>query len=265
MDSLRSLASPNAHVVRNSKVLTIPSPQVVAGDIVEVKTGDTIPADMRLIETVNFETDEALLTGESLPVAKDAGASWAEEEKGGGFDARDVGVGGKVSPSCGSVCCSSRELTLGPPIDRITMAYSSSTVTKGRARGIVVATGMHTAIGAIAESLRGGDSKVRKVRRNDDGHAPWHRYPAAWGLTTLDIIGQFLGVTVGTPLQRTLSWLAIGLFLIGCLFALFVFAANDFRTPNEVILYAIATALSMIPASLVVSLARNFPIPRSTR
>lgn len=133
------------------------------------------------------------------------------------------------------------------------MAYSSSTVTKGRARGIVIATGMQTAIGAIAESLRGGDSKVRKVRRNDDGHAPWHRYPAAWGLTTLDIIGQFLGVTTGTPLQRTLSWLAIGLFLIGCVFALFVFAANDFRSPNEVILYAIATALSMIPASLVVS------------
>lgn len=96
MDSLRSLASPNAHVYRNSKVHTIPSPQVVVGDIVEVKTGDTIPADMRLIETVNFETDEALLTGESLPVAKDAGASWAEEEKNGGFDARDVGVGGKA-------------------------------------------------------------------------------------------------------------------------------------------------------------------------
>jgi Na+-exporting ATPase len=96
MDSLRSLASPNAHVVRNSKVHTIPSPQVVVGDIVEVKTGDTIPADMRLIETVNFETDEALLTGESLPVAKDAGASWAEEEKNGGFVARDVGVGGKA-------------------------------------------------------------------------------------------------------------------------------------------------------------------------
>ncbi|GAA5980884.1 hypothetical protein JCM10908_003901 [Rhodotorula pacifica] len=231
MDSLRSLASPNAHVIRNSKIQTIPSPQVVVGDIVEIKTGDTVPADMRLIETVNFETDEALLTGESLPVAKDSDASWAEEAKAGGFDPRDIGVG-----------------------DRITMAYSSSTVTKGRARGIVIATGMHTAIGAIAESLRGGDSKVRKVRRNDDGHAPWHRYPAAWGLTTLDVIGQFLGVTVGTPLQRTLSWLAIGLFLIGCVFALFVFAANDFRSPNEVILYAISTALSMIPASLVVVL-----------
>ncbi|GAA5902891.1 hypothetical protein JCM5296_006324 [Sporobolomyces johnsonii] len=231
MDSLRSLASPNAHVVRGSKITTIPSPQVVVGDIVEVKTGDTVPADLRLFEAVNFETDEALLTGESLPVAKDVNASWQEEAKAGGFDPRDIGVG-----------------------DRITMAYTSSTVTKGRAKGIVVAIGMSTEIGAIAESLRGGDSKVRKVRRNDDGHAPWHRYPQAWALTTLDIIGQFLGVNVGTPLQRTLSWLAIGLFGIGCLFALFCFAANDFRGNKELVLYAVALALSMIPASLVVVL-----------
>ncbi|BGP42642.1 P-type ATPase [Rhodotorula kratochvilovae] len=231
MDSLRSLASPNAHVIRDSKIVTIPSPTVVVGDIVEVKTGDTIPADLRLFETVNFETDEALLTGESLPVTKDADASWEEEAKAGGFDPRDIGVG-----------------------DRITMAYSSSTVTKGRAKGVVVATGMNTSIGAIADSLRGGDSKVRKVRRNEDGHAPWHRYPAAWALTTMDIIGQFLGTNIGTPLQRTLSWLAISLFGIGCVFALFCFAANDFRGITEIILYAIATALSMIPASLVVVL-----------
>ena len=134
------------------------------------------------------------------------------------------------------------------------MAYTSSTVTKGRAKGVVVAIGMSTEIGAIAESLRGGDAKVRKVRRNDDGHAPWHRYPAAWALTTWDIIGSFLGVNVGTPLQRILSWLAIGLFGVGLVFALICFAANDFRAPTEIILYAVAVALSMIPASLVVRL-----------
>ncbi|GAA6059832.1 hypothetical protein JCM10212_003744 [Sporobolomyces blumeae] len=231
MDSLRSLASPNAHVIRDGKIVTIPSPQVVVGDICEVKVGDTVPADLRLFEVTNFETDEALLTGESLPVAKDADASWAEEAKSGSFDPRDIGVG-----------------------DRITMAYTSSTVTKGRAKGIVVSIGMKTEIGAIAESLRGGDTKVRKVRRNDDGHAPWHRYPAAWALTTWDIIGSFLGVNVGTPLQRVLSWLAIGLFGVGLVFALVCFASNDFRAPNEIILYAVAVALSMIPASLVVVL-----------
>lgn len=95
MDSLRSLASPNAHVIRDGKIVTIPSPEVVIGDICEVKVGDTVPADLRLFEVTNFETDEALLTGESLPVAKDAEASWAEEAKSGSFDPRDIGVGGE--------------------------------------------------------------------------------------------------------------------------------------------------------------------------
>ncbi|KAM0791876.1 hypothetical protein ACM66B_004131 [Microbotryomycetes sp. NB124-2] len=228
MDSLRSLASPTAQVIRDAKSITIPATELVVGDLVELKTGDVVPGDMRLVEAMNFETDEALLTGESLPVAKDVGATWPAKE---GFDPRDVGVG-----------------------DRITMAYTSSTVTKGRAKGIVVAIGMKTEIGAIAESLRGGDAKVRKVRKNEDGKAPWHRYVSAWGLTVVDIIGNFLGTNVGTPLQRTLSWLAIALFGVALVFAMICFGANDWQTNREIILYAIATGLAMIPASLVVVL-----------
>lgn len=94
MDSLRSLASPSAQVIRGGKSMAIPSPQVVVGDVVELKTGDVVPADLRLVEAMNFETDEALLTGESLPVAKDMNATW--ENKQGGFDPRDVGVGGEL-------------------------------------------------------------------------------------------------------------------------------------------------------------------------
>lgn len=121
MDSLRSLAAPSATVIRDSIVLTIPSPEVVVGDLVELKTGafnpffgplnpranrtllikpgDVVPADLRLVEAMNFETDEALLTGESLPVAKDCAASWAEEMKAGEgtFDIRDIAVGGSSS------------------------------------------------------------------------------------------------------------------------------------------------------------------------
>lgn len=122
MDSLRSLASPNATVIRDGKIVQIPSPQVVVGDVVEIKTGDTIPADLRLFETVNFETDEALLTGESLPVAKDAEANWDEEAKNGGFEPRDVGVGGESSASC-AVCertlthvCSSQTASPWPTV-----------------------------------------------------------------------------------------------------------------------------------------------------
>lgn len=223
MDSLRSLSSPTATVIRSGHVKVVRSADLVPGDVIEVKTGDTIPADMRLYEAMNFEADEALLTGESLPVAKVAASSFKESE--------EVGVG-----------------------DRINLAYSSSTVTRGRARGIVTSTGMKTEIGKIAESLRGGDSKVRKVRRNEDGHAHFHRYIEAGALTVKDQIGKFLGVTVGTPLQKKLSWLAILLFLIAVVFAIICLAANKFENRQDVILYAVGTGLSMIPASLVVVL-----------
>lgn len=183
--------------------------------------GDTVPADMRIIEAMNFETDEALLTGESLPV-------------------------GKTSNICLEEDC--------PVGDRINMAFSSSTVTKGRARGIVTATGMSTEIGAIAKSLNANTSKIRKVKKDEDGNAGPHRYVAAGALTVTDTIGRFLGVNVGTPLQRKLSRLAILLFAIAVVFAIVVLAANRFHTPNEVIIYAVATGLSMIPASLIVVL-----------
>lgn len=183
--------------------------------------GDTVPADMRIIEAMNFETDEALLTGESLPVQKTPFVNLEE----------DCPVG-----------------------DRINMAFASSTVTKGRARGIVVATGMSTEIGAIAKSLNANTSKVRKVKKNENGNAGPHRYVEAGALTVTDTIGRFLGVNVGTPLQRKLSKLAVLLFCIAVVFAVIVLAANHFHTPNEVIIYAVATGLSMIPASLIVVL-----------
>lgn len=192
-----------------------------------------------LIEAVNFESDEALLTGESLPVRKDADAT---------FEA-DTGPG-----------------------DRLNVAYSSSTVTKGRARGIVFATGMYTEIGTIAAALRKTDSRVRPVKRKPgkrvlpqipfyvanhisiDGTAKPHRYAQAWTLTLSDAFGRFLGVNVGTPLQKKLSRLAVLLFGIAVVCAIIVLAANDFRNDQEVIIYAVATGLSMIPASLVVIL-----------
>ncbi|KAK6358721.1 Na+ ATPase [Orbilia blumenaviensis] len=221
MDSLRSLSSPTASTVRDGKILTVPTAEVVPGDMVELKTGDTIPADIRLIESVNFETDEALLTGESLPVRKDAEATFPD----------DTGPG-----------------------DRLNVAYSSSTVTKGRARGIVFATGMSTEIGSIAAALRKRESRIRPVKRKPDGTAKPHRYAQAWTLTISDAIGRFLGINVGTPLQRKLSKLAILLFGIAIICAIIVFGANKFRTDKEVIIYAVATGLSMIPASLIVVL-----------
>ena len=221
MDSLKSLSSPTATAVRDGESVSIPTKEMVPGDLVEMKTGDTIPADVRLLEAVNFETDEALLTGESLPVRKVVDDVFED----------DTGPG-----------------------DRLNVAYSSSTVTKGRATGICFATGMYTEIGTIAAALRKTDSKVRKVKRKEDGTAKPHRYMQAAILTCSDAVGHFLGVNVGTPLQKKLSRLAVLLFCIAVVFAIVVLAANDFKSDQEVIIYAVATGLSMIPAALVVVL-----------
>ncbi|KIW85125.1 potassium/sodium efflux P-type ATPase, fungal-type [Fonsecaea pedrosoi CBS 271.37] len=221
MDSLRSLSSPTATVVRDGSNLTIPTAELVVGDLVELKVGDTVPADIRLIESINFETDEALLTGESLPVAKDEEAIFDEETG---------------------------------PGDRLNIAFSSSTVTKGRARGIVFATGMYTEIGSIATALRQKDSKIRHVKHRENGTVNPLRYVESWTLTFTDAVGRFLGVNVGTPLQKKLSRLAILLFGIAVVCAIIVLAANEFSDRSEVIIYAVATGLSMIPASLIVVL-----------
>lgn len=140
------------------------------------------------------------------------------------------------------------------PGDRLNIAFSSSTVTKGRARGIVFATGMSTEIGSIAAALRAKSSRLRPVKRKEDGTAKPHRYAEAWTLTASDAVGRFLGVNVGTPLQKKLSRLALLLFGIAIVCAIIVLAANNFANDQEVIIYAVATGLSMIPASLIVVL-----------
>ncbi len=140
------------------------------------------------------------------------------------------------------------------PGDRLNVAFSSSTVTKGRARGIAFATGMSTEIGSIAAALRKSDSKVRPVKRRPDGSASPIRYAESWTMTFTDAVGRFLGVNVGTPLQKKLSRLALLLFGIAVVCAIIVMSANSFSGNSEVIIYAVATGLSMIPASLIVVL-----------
>lgn len=219
MGSLKSLSSPSAIVIRDGNEVTIPTEEVVPGDLVLIKVGDTIPADLRLIECNNFETDEALLTGESLPVAKDCNELYNQE----------IPVG-----------------------DRLNLAYSSSTVSKGRATGIVVLTGLNTEIGKIAKSLQSGNGIIHRVENKND--AGVKDYTKAAGYTLSNTIGYVLGTYEGTPLKKRLSWLAIYLFWIAVVFAIVVMASQKFNVTKEVAVYAICVALSMIPSSLVVVL-----------
>ncbi|MFC2029604.1 cation-translocating P-type ATPase, partial [Chloroflexota bacterium] len=119
--ALKKLAAPNAQVLRNGHLITIPARELVPGDVVVLETGNYVPADVRLIETVNLRVEEASLTGESVPVGKDAEEVLADE----------AGLG-----------------------DRHNMAYMTTVLTYGRGQGVVVGTGMQTEIGKIAEMIQ---------------------------------------------------------------------------------------------------------------
>lgn len=212
MESLRSLSSPSATVIRDGHEDTIPSGEVVPGDIITIKTGDTVPADIRLFEAMNLECDEKILTGEAIPVAKDLEFDTTDR------DEINTGVG-----------------------DRLNMAYSSSNVTKGRGRGIVVYSGMFTEIGKIAQSMQG---KKRKEGRSMSRKKHGKMQPVKGGaLRVWDSIGKFLGLTEGTPLQIKLSKLAYALFGCALLLAIVVFGVNRFNVTGDVAIYAISTGM----------------------
>ena len=120
LDALKQLSSPESTVIRDGKRFKIKSSELVIGDIVVLEEGDTIGADLRLIEAVNLKCDESSLTGESVPVEKNAEYVFSDS----------VAVG-----------------------DRVNLAYMSTPVSYGRGKGVVVATGMDTEIGKIATAL----------------------------------------------------------------------------------------------------------------
>ncbi|KAI9889663.1 MAG: Na+ ATPase [Vezdaea aestivalis] len=221
MDALRSLSSPSASVLRDGDFNTIPSPEVVPGDIVQLKTGDTVPADLRLYEAMNLECDESILTGETVPVAKESDHDFSDVN-----DPLTVGVG-----------------------DRINCAYSSSIVTKGRGRGIVIYTGMFTEVGKIASSMQGKDRKANRSLSHKK-HGPLQPVKGAT-LRVWDRFLAILGLTEGTPLQIKLSKLAYVLLLCALILAIIVFGVNRFNVTNEVAIYAISTGIAIIPESLI--------------
>ena len=130
---LQKLASPKALVTRDGTVREADAETVVPGDLVLLEAGRIVPADVRLTDSADLKIEESSLTGESVPVEKDADAVIDEE--------RD---------------------SLG---DRINMAYMSTIVTYGRGAGIVVGTGMSTEMGKIAEMLESEEKQKTPLQR----------------------------------------------------------------------------------------------------
>jgi len=119
--ALKKMAAPETTVVRDGKRVSIPASELVPGDIVFLEAGNFVPADIRLVESANLRAEEAALTGESVPVQKDAERIIDES----------AGIG-----------------------DRKNSVFSGTLINYGRGSGIVVATGMHTEIGKIASMLQ---------------------------------------------------------------------------------------------------------------
>lgn len=132
LEALKKMSAPLAKVRRNGKIETIPSENVVVGDIIILEAGNYIAADCRLIKSFNLKIEESALTGETLPVTKDANSILKQD------------------------------LPLG---DKINMAFATTIVINGHAEGIVVETGMNTNVGKIAEMIINNDSPETPLQK----------------------------------------------------------------------------------------------------
>ena len=146
LQALKKITKPIAKVIRAGAICEVNVESLVPGDIVLLEAGDSLPADIRLTETISMQSYEAALTGESVPVEKDT----APLEK------EDVGIG-----------------------DRKNMGFMGTTVTTGRGRGVVVATGMSTELGKIAELIQATPPETTPLQRR------------------LGELGKFMGIMAG--------------------------------------------------------------------
>lgn len=204
--SLHRLSAPICKVIRDGRIASVKAESLVVGDIVQLAVGDIVPADLRLFDGMNASMDEALLTGESLPVLKTPHVTLALS---------DIPIG-----------------------DRTNMAYLGCSTTQGRATGVVIASGMRTEVGKIAQLLQAQPSVDESIR--------WARVVKPIKTFFMNILGL-----VGTPLQVKLSKFALLLFALAILLAIIVFSASKWDVQGEVLIYGICVAVAVIPESLI--------------
>lgn len=220
LESLKKLTSPRAFVIREGKRMEIPAAELVRGDLVWLEAGCQVPADLRLTESLNLKIEESALTGESLPVEKDAGFVGGNGR--GAFHGRDMAHGRETfigenvlrerNASQERQKSQGKQLPLG---DRHNMAYMSTIVTYGRGQGLVTATGMDTELGQIATMITESGEEM-------------------------------------TPLQKRLGELGRVLSLLSLLLcaALFGIAVLQHRNVAEMLITAISLAVAAVPEGL---------------
>ena len=183
LEALKKLSAHAAKVIRNGKETVIPARELVPGDIVILETGDYVSADLRIIEAINLKSQESSLTGESVPVEKEIEAIREE----------NIGIG-----------------------DRKNMLFSSSLITYGRGKAIVVETGMNTEVGKIAGMINSTEKQETPLQRR------------------LNSLGKTLGIAA-------LSICAV-IFVIGLL---------QGKGVIDMFMTAVSLAVAVIPEGLV--------------
>lgn len=176
LEALRDLSSPRATVIRGGHTQKIAGRELVCGDIVLLAEGDRIPADMTLLETSTLSVDESLLTGESMPVAKDMACT---------------------SPVPGNAATA--------------QVYSGTLVTQGTARGCVVATGERSALGRIGKSLSSLAEETTPIQREINRVV---KQVAVVGLALACVLAIANGIRLGDWRQGLLSGLTLAMAIL---------------------------------------------------
>ena len=165
LEALKKLAAPTAKVMRNGRILEIPAREVVPGDIILIEAGDRIPADARIIEAVDLQVDEAVLTGESIPVSKNT----------------------ETLPEAKI-----------PVADRKNMVFMGTHATYGRGKAVVTATGMNTEFGKIASMLQYVEEEKTPLQERLEHVGKWLGILCLVVCFAVAILGIFRG---HTPLE----------------------------------------------------------------
>jgi len=182
LESLQELSAPHARVIRDGKESIIDASFLVPGDIIKLEAGDSVPADARLIHSSSLKSEESALTGESVPSEKDAAA----------------------------------EVAANAPLgDRFNMVYAGCSITYGNARAVIIATGMNTEIGRIANLLDAANDRQTPLQ---------HR---------LAVLGKYLGL------------MALGICAV-----IFIIGLINGMKVMEIFMIAVALAVSAIPEGL---------------
>jgi Ca2+-transporting ATPase len=220
--ALKKLAAPEAHLLRGGHLVTVSAEEIVPGDVVILEAGSYVPADLRLIESANLQIAEASLTGEAVPVSKSAAAILPEK----------VGLG-----------------------DRKNMAYKSTIVTYGRGRGVIVATGMQTELGQIAEMIQSVEEEQTPLQRRLDQLGRWLAYGslAICGVVFLVIFGR-----AADDIALELGLTSVGAF-VGALNHPSLLAALR-QAGVDAFLTSVALAVAAVPEGLAAVVTINLAL-----